>query len=357
MMSSAIFPRDRFLWLLETQPFSDITFTVGPEKVEIKAHKNILAAASLIYIENEESIVEVPEVSSKIFEIFLKYVYLNEVELAKETVFDFLKLSEKFQMANLRIICVCFIKRLFWWPADLKVILEKPEIYEMPDVRDELLETIFLSHYNFEKVNPTYVSRGLLNTILTRNSCDVSTDDLEKLAKNWEIIHGVNFNWKELIGNTQRSPHPISQLANLILNNPRGGLHLKKKYEMKFSVNKKISLEGVWILVSRRGIKSKLDFVTVEVIREDGKILFQNNSILGKEFLEDINPDYGQVLHWFSYSGIEIKPKSVTTVAVYFNSVNFGELFPVKTPIFVEENVEFKIHSSDSCINSISFSK
>src|SRR5699024_6528915 len=71
--------------LLKSGKLSDVTLSVGGRN--FRAHKSILSARSIVFAamfehetkENQENMVEIPDIDSDVFEEFLQFIYTGKV--------------------------------------------------------------------------------------------------------------------------------------------------------------------------------------------------------------------------------------------------------------------------------------
>lgn len=109
--------------MLELEQLTDCQFVfpneVDPEKSTIKAHKLLLAFASPVfnamfytfsYNENEYNTVEISDFTSEGFALFLKYVYLHEIELTGfDEATEIYRIAHKYEVLGLEKICEDYI--------------------------------------------------------------------------------------------------------------------------------------------------------------------------------------------------------------------------------------------------------
>lgn len=98
--------------LFKSQLLSDVVFKIGEQS--IPAHKVILAAHSPVFmtmltqdfLETKTHNIEITDCTYEIFEIFLKYLYLKEIEdRSYPTVTELLVLSDKYDVSSLKAEC------------------------------------------------------------------------------------------------------------------------------------------------------------------------------------------------------------------------------------------------------------
>jgi BTB/POZ domain len=98
--------------LLANNSLTDVTLNVKGK--ELKAHKVILAAMSPVfeamfqegYKEHEDNYVNIQDIDSDVFEVFLRFLYSGEVEKLGEMYLDLFAASDKYDVQPLREICI-----------------------------------------------------------------------------------------------------------------------------------------------------------------------------------------------------------------------------------------------------------
>ena len=98
--------------MLTNQTLADVTLKV--EDNEFKAHKLILAAASPVFEamfkegtkEHEDNYVNIEDIDSDVFEVFLRYLYSGQAENLEEMVLELFAAADKYDVQPLREICI-----------------------------------------------------------------------------------------------------------------------------------------------------------------------------------------------------------------------------------------------------------
>lgn len=81
-------------------------FENGDEKIEVAAHKIILAVASPVFramffkIKKEKEVVEIVDVDVNAFKEFLQFFYLPEITLPMENIETVVRLAENYDMMD-----------------------------------------------------------------------------------------------------------------------------------------------------------------------------------------------------------------------------------------------------------------
>ena len=97
---------------LTDQALTDVTLECEGKKFE--AHKLILAAASPVLEamfkdgtkEHQESCVNIEDIDSDVFDVFLRYLYSGEVDQLDEMCLDLFTAADKYDVQPLREICI-----------------------------------------------------------------------------------------------------------------------------------------------------------------------------------------------------------------------------------------------------------
>jgi BTB/POZ domain len=98
--------------LLTNNSLTDVTLKVQGK--ELKAHKVILAAMSPVFEamlkegtrEHQDSKVNIEDIKSDVFEVFLRFLYSGQVEQLDEMFMDLLAAADKYDVQPLKEICV-----------------------------------------------------------------------------------------------------------------------------------------------------------------------------------------------------------------------------------------------------------
>lgn len=105
--------------LYERRPETgDVTFAVGSEKCQIRAHRYILAALSDRYKAQfygampENGVITVTDVSPAAFEEFLHFFYMDEVTLTIDNIEDVINLAKQSLADNLVKQCAMFLVKV-----------------------------------------------------------------------------------------------------------------------------------------------------------------------------------------------------------------------------------------------------
>ena len=98
--------------MLTNQTLTDVTLHVKDK--EFKAHKVVLAAASPVFEamfkegtkEHEDNYVNIEDIDSDVFDVFLRFIYSGQVDHLDEMCLDLLVAADKYDVQPLKEICV-----------------------------------------------------------------------------------------------------------------------------------------------------------------------------------------------------------------------------------------------------------
>ncbi|XP_046566580.1 BTB/POZ domain-containing protein 6-like [Haliotis rubra] len=104
------------LRMLDTEDFSDVTFLVGSNKQEIRAHRYVLVSRSCVFHAMfcgplaEKGEVTIPDIEADIFREFLRYVYTDKATVSTDTVIGLMYTSRKYALDALYSLCVTLLE-------------------------------------------------------------------------------------------------------------------------------------------------------------------------------------------------------------------------------------------------------
>jgi hypothetical protein len=143
--------------MFQSPEFSDITFIVGSNKKEFKAHKIALAIRAKTLLElaledvdededcdsNDKIAVRIPDVDEKNFEILLRYVYTKELESNPKTEEDamvLLKTADRFGITDLKIYVESVIIDAFLVAANAGKMLPFADSYSCAYLKEASMD-------------------------------------------------------------------------------------------------------------------------------------------------------------------------------------------------------------------------
>lgn len=162
---------ERLTRMYYEKPCTDIKINVGNK--EFLAHKSILSRSPVFaamfsheMLESKENVVDIKEVDPEIFEIFLKFLYLGEIDEIKITestnnmIFDIIDLANIYQVEDLKIKLADIVAR-FTNISNVTDHLILADKYNMTDLRNSCM---FFIHQNRTKVKDTESFKNMIQT-------------------------------------------------------------------------------------------------------------------------------------------------------------------------------------------------
>lgn len=187
--------KQRFEFLAENPIMSDFKFIIGPEKIEVPAHKYIFAATSFEFFNlfflsaPTDNDINLEEISYESFKEFIRYVYSDDIKIVSENFFDILTLSLRFDMEHLKNLCLKELPTIIEDNSNVKFnkfFMEYFEVWNMEKVSDVFLKIIgrrpldFINEENVEKLKLEHIS-----VILKSEETETQEIDYFKLAMMW----------------------------------------------------------------------------------------------------------------------------------------------------------------------------
>ncbi|XP_043479839.1 speckle-type POZ protein-like [Leptopilina heterotoma] len=144
--------------LLHDEDLKDVVFKIEDE--EFTAHKIILASRSPVFAAmfknkmNEEltSIVEIDDIRSSIFQQMLNFIYTDQVEDLEESAFELIDVAEKYQLENLKSMCINSLNDNLSVDSVIKT-LEIAELYSVELLRNECLKFMYERKFDICETN------------------------------------------------------------------------------------------------------------------------------------------------------------------------------------------------------------
>lgn len=175
---------DDFQKLLYNEDDTDVIIKVVEvfKQCEFKAHRCILNARVPVFAalfkqnmsEKDTGIVSITDCAPNIFEEFLHYVYTGSVKMfCRENVFDLYKLSDKYQVEELKEKCSAYLKEILSVDTfcDIITLSLKHNERELLRLATELFCTqmkeiiLTVKWQNFISENPSYVNELLIKRV------------------------------------------------------------------------------------------------------------------------------------------------------------------------------------------------
>jgi len=152
---------EHFKFLLFSNQFSDITFSVEGEK--IPAHKLILASRCKHFhnifssgmIESHSSEIEIIDMKSDAFKALLGFLYKNEVELTETLALELYEVADKYMQNDLLKLCEEFLSKNIRLD-NFTMMIDFVEKFEVQCLRDSIYEFIILNLQEIKEKHTEY---------------------------------------------------------------------------------------------------------------------------------------------------------------------------------------------------------
>ncbi|CAC5401245.1 unnamed protein product [Mytilus coruscus] len=105
------------IYMLKNEILCDVTFLVGEDCKPIKAHRYMLCSRSPVFHTMfqgsmpETNNINVPDIDENTFDLVLKYIYSDEIQITNENVRDILYAAEKYMLSRVKQKCSDLLKK------------------------------------------------------------------------------------------------------------------------------------------------------------------------------------------------------------------------------------------------------
>ncbi|XP_055356371.1 BTB/POZ domain-containing protein 3-like [Paramacrobiotus metropolitanus] len=219
---------DRMKCMLESGDLSDVQFIVGREFGTTKifrAHKYVLSSSSDVFYtmfygslpEKCDTAIDIPDVPEDAFEIMLKYVYTDKVDVDEDNVYPTMVCADKYDLPRLGDQCVHYVltelragtclyhlERALMWGAPTAHIVES--CLHFVDVHcEEILESedfAEIEHSTLERIvkrNTLFAEENLIYTAVNRwamETCDIRNLKFSRTNRRQvlgPVLHQIRF--------------------------------------------------------------------------------------------------------------------------------------------------------------------
>ncbi|XP_041360726.1 BTB/POZ domain-containing protein 2-like [Gigantopelta aegis] len=179
------------LYMLDNKIACDVTFRVGSTREIIQAHKFMLISRSHVFAAMfigpmaEMGEVDIPDVDATIFNLFLRFVYTDDVTVDSDTVMHLLYLAKKYSTGKLEDVCLAFLETSLT-AENVCTILEQANFFNEDELHDKSMT------YILENGKSTLESRDFVKLSQTSVLDVVKSDDLQADEK--EVFQAA-FEW------------------------------------------------------------------------------------------------------------------------------------------------------------------
>lgn len=381
----------RFEYLLENKKFSDVTFLIGQNLIEVPSHKFILAAASkefeIIFNQSlsvEDLKIKLVEINLYYFRDFLKYIYTHEVNITDGNAVQLFTLAKKFKINFLKELASYKIRDILQDSENYRECLKNSDVYKIEDIKNEFIEIVLSSDTTFlNSIECKFLTFNDMRKILESDTSDISELELLKLTIKW-AEHNKNIpNFKsdlkrlivlirlqtlsledyqdflstyeltnlieepKIFPQNLRLKFPSTEKYSQIILNYNQHTENNKTYDLVFSSDKLIRIYGVIILI-RKDLSPKSDFFTIELIEEDTKkCLIKSGQVIDADSMKYLASDHFALPKFLTQKGCVLDPNRNYIVRLQFNGEKIGQSFPlIYNQLFIGGTI-IKFHSTD----------
>lgn len=178
-------------YMLDNEVMCDVTFRVGIDLSPIKAHKFVLASRSPVFYTMfigsipETGEIQVPDVNVATFQMLLKYMYCDTLNLTTENVRQVLYAADKYMLWKVKFACSELLKTTVR-TADAALVLQTAHDFNMVDLFKESLR--YIEKNSAECISSQHalqLSKECLKTIFKSDFLSCSETDLLKFFMAW----------------------------------------------------------------------------------------------------------------------------------------------------------------------------
>ncbi|VDI45890.1 speckle-type POZ protein [Mytilus galloprovincialis] len=169
----------------------DVSFQVGHEQKIIKAHKLILATRSSVFhtmfegsVPETDNIV-ISDVDADSFNLFLQWIYSDNLQVSSENVRQMLYISEKYMFYNGKDVCENFLKNSVS-TSDSVVALQTSIEFHLMDLQRASLK--YIQQYPskcLDNAKGLNIDKECMDLILKSEEFNWTETELCKFALKW----------------------------------------------------------------------------------------------------------------------------------------------------------------------------
>lgn len=186
--------RERNALMFNNELMADVHFIVGPPGASkrVPAHKYVLAVSSSVFyamfygdLAEARSEIHIPDVEPAAFEILLKYMYSDEIDLEADTVLATLYAAKKYIVPALAKACVNFLETSLE-AKNACVLLSQSRLFEEPDLTQRCWEVIDAqAELALKSEGFCEIDQQTLEIILTRETLNTKEVVVFEALLNW----------------------------------------------------------------------------------------------------------------------------------------------------------------------------
>ncbi|XP_061194748.1 BTB/POZ domain-containing protein 6-like [Saccostrea echinata] len=224
-------------YMLTNQIQCDVTFKVGAEEKDVRAHRYVLGSRSSVFYamlfgslsDNANDII-VPDIEHNIFQVLLRFLYYEETNINEDTVLGILYAAEKYGVTNLKDICNSYLENHIG-EESVCTIMENAKLFNLNDLLTKCIDFIVQSDATTKTVFESQDFLGL------NRECFAALIQLDNLPVNEEFLYKSLVLWShrncEKEGRDVNNPENIRSMMGDLL------------YHVRFPL---MSLETFWMV-------------------------------------------------------------------------------------------------------------
>ncbi|XP_062588220.1 BTB/POZ domain-containing protein 6-like [Saccostrea cucullata] len=176
-------------YMLINQIQCDVTFKVGLEKKEVKAHRYVLGSRSSVFytmlfgsLSGNSNNIVVPDIEPEVFQDLFRFLYYEETNINEESVTGTLYAAEKYGVTDLKEACNFYLKNHIN-EESVCAIMENAKLFNLNDLLTRCIDFIVQSEATAKTV---LQSQGFLGL---NRECLLSLLKLDTLPVNEEFLY------------------------------------------------------------------------------------------------------------------------------------------------------------------------
>ncbi|CAC5401246.1 BTBD3_6 [Mytilus coruscus] len=202
------------MYMLKNEIICDVTFLVGENCKPIKAHRYMLCSRSPVFHTMfqgsmpETNNINVPDIDENTFDLVLKYIYSDEIEITNENVRDILYAADKYMLSRVKQKCSDLLKKTAR-SSDAVVALSTASQFHLGVLQRESLQFIESNTKAcLASVHASNLSKECVEIILQSDYLSCTETDICKFFLTWtdKFIEAANVernpeNLRSVVGN------------------------------------------------------------------------------------------------------------------------------------------------------------
>ncbi|XP_045192996.2 BTB/POZ domain-containing protein 6-like [Mercenaria mercenaria] len=182
------------LQMLQNEVLCDVTFLVGSNKQEIKAHKFLLASRSQMFYSmfcsspaETHDAIQVPDIEHEVMKTILRYIYTEDCEINTDSVMAILLGAKKYKLSRLEEKCRTFLTNRL--TADnVCTILKNVHDLEEKELEQKCLS--FIMERGDDALNAdglTALPKTAIRKIITSDNLQAEESTVYGACKRWAV--------------------------------------------------------------------------------------------------------------------------------------------------------------------------